>query len=181
MARRRARRLRMRRRLAFASLVALALGVPGADTGLAAIQRFVGGKLPVAMPAESITTTDSTQSVMRFRRHVFEARPKPKPSENDALGSMTLTAGATGSIGEIISSAAAEFGLSSDYLTSVAICESNLDPYAVNAAGYYGLFQFDQTTWAAYGYGSIYDPTAQARSAARLLAAGQYSRWPNCS
>jgi soluble lytic murein transglycosylase-like protein len=86
-----------------------------------------------------------------------------------------------GSITEIIYAAAAEFGLSGEYLLSVASCESGLDPQAYNPAGYHGLFQFDQQTWAAYGYGSIYDPVAQARTAARLLAAGQASRWPNCA
>jgi len=52
---------------------------------------------------------------------------------------------------------------------------------AYNAAGYHGLFQFDEQTWAAYGYGDIYDPTAQSRTAARLIAAGESSRWPNCA
>jgi soluble lytic murein transglycosylase-like protein len=180
MARRRARRLRIRRRLAFLSLCALALGVPGADTGLAALQRFVGSRLPVVKPAESITTTDSAQGLMKFRRDVFQARPRPTPrGSTSPAPAPTFTPG--GTMGEIIYSAAAEFGLSGDYLLSVAVCESNLDPHAINPVGYYGLFQFDETTWAAYGYGSIYDATAQARTAARLLAAGQYSRWPNCS
>ena len=181
MARRRARRRRIRRRLAFVSLCALALGVPGADTGLAALQEIVGSRLPVVRPAESITTTDSTQSLMKFRRDVFDARPRPTPSESTTPESPSVDVAPSGTMAEIIYAAAGEFGLSGDYLLSVATCESNLDPQAVNAAGYYGLFQFDETTWAAYGYGSIYDATAQARTAARLLAAGQYSRWPNCS
>jgi soluble lytic murein transglycosylase-like protein len=88
---------------------------------------------------------------------------------------------ASGSTSGIIAQAASEFGLSSSYLIGVAECESGLNPRAYNAAGYYGLFQFDQTTWSAYGYGSIYDPVAQARTAARLLAAGESSRWPNCA
>jgi hypothetical protein len=51
----------------------------------------------------------------------------------------------------------------------------------VNPAGYYGLFQFSTGTWAGNGYGSIYDPVAQARTAARMIAAGGASRWPNCA
>jgi soluble lytic murein transglycosylase-like protein len=82
---------------------------------------------------------------------------------------------------EIVYAAASEFGLDGSYLLGVAQCESDLDPGAVNAAGYHGLFQFDVQTWAAYGYGSIYEPTAQARTAARLLAAGMDERWPNCA
>jgi Transglycosylase-like domain len=85
------------------------------------------------------------------------------------------------SITETIYAAAAEFGLDGDYLLSVAACESDLDPGAVNEVGYYGLFQFDQPTWRAYGYGSIWDPIAQSRTAARLLAAGEADRWPNCA
>jgi hypothetical protein len=84
-------------------------------------------------------------------------------------------------IPEIIYAAATEFGLNRRYLVSVAYCESDLDPLAVNPAGYYGLFQFDQPTWAAFGYGSIWNPIAQSRTAARMLAAGMYERWPNCS
>jgi soluble lytic murein transglycosylase-like protein len=82
---------------------------------------------------------------------------------------------------EIIAAAGAEYGVDADYLTSVAWCESDLDPGAVSPAGYYGLFQFDQQTWAAFGYGSIYDPVAQSRTAARMLAAGMSDRWPNCA
>jgi soluble lytic murein transglycosylase-like protein len=85
------------------------------------------------------------------------------------------------SITETIYAAANEFGLDGDYLLSVAACESDLDPGAVNEVGYYGLFQFDEPTWAAYGYGSIWDPIAQSRTAARLLAAGEADRWPNCA
>jgi soluble lytic murein transglycosylase-like protein len=85
------------------------------------------------------------------------------------------------SITGIIYEAAADAGIEGDYLLSVAYCESDLDPGAVNAAGYYGLFQFDEPTWAEFGYGSIWDPVAQAQTAARMLAAGMYDRWPNCA
>jgi soluble lytic murein transglycosylase-like protein len=80
-----------------------------------------------------------------------------------------------------ISSAASEFGIDRDYLRSLAWCESDLDPNAYSSAGYYGLFQFDEKTWSEYGYGSIWDPDAQARTAARLLAMGEHERWPNCA
>jgi soluble lytic murein transglycosylase-like protein len=114
---------------------------------------------------------------MRFQSHIDAARPSHSRS-NPALHATTPE---TGSISGVIDAAAREFGLSGSYLTSVATCESNLDPRAYNAGGYYGLFQFDAQTWGAYGYGSIYDPIAQARTAARLLAAGQSFRWPNCA
>ena len=132
-------------------------------------------------------------SSTKFRREVFKARPtppKPKPKPEPIPEPtpapveeepVAPAAPAGGSVTDIIYAAAAEFGLDGGYLVSVASCESGLDPGAVNPAGYHGLFQFDEQTWGAYGYGSIYDPTAQARTAARLLAAGQSSRWPNCA
>ncbi|HEX2241595.1 MAG TPA: transglycosylase SLT domain-containing protein [Actinomycetota bacterium] len=81
----------------------------------------------------------------------------------------------------IIVGAAEEFGLSPDYLVAVAMCESSLNPYAVSPAGYYGLFQFGPITWSEFGYGSIWDPVAQSRTAARMLADGHHRRWPVCS
>jgi soluble lytic murein transglycosylase-like protein len=93
----------------------------------------------------------------------------------------TEAAAPTGSVTEIIYAAAAAHGLDGAYLVSVAECESGLDPGAVNSAGYYGLFQFDEQTWAAYGSGPIFDPAAQAEAAASLIAGGQASRWPNCA
>ncbi len=80
-----------------------------------------------------------------------------------------------------ISAAASEYGIDGDYLRSVAWCESDLDPNAYSSAGYYGLFQFDEQTWSEFGYGSIWDPAAQARTAARLLVMGEQDRWPNCA
>lgn len=153
----------------------------------------------VAGDASSLTATRSVASATRFRREVFDARPKPprpepEPESDEAapssptseVPSSSPAPEATapvesGSVTDIVQAAAAEFGVDGAYLLSIASCESGLDPGAVNSAGYHGLFQFDQQTWSAYGYGSIYDPVAQARTAARLVAAGQASRWPNCA
>ncbi|MDQ3986096.1 MAG: transglycosylase SLT domain-containing protein [Actinomycetota bacterium] len=85
------------------------------------------------------------------------------------------------SIKEVIYAAGKEFRVDGDYLLAIANCESGLDPRAYNSAGYHGLFQYDESTWGAYGYGSIWDPVAQARTTARLIAQGQSSRWPNCA
>lgn len=110
---------------------------------------------------------------------VARARKERRESSGSSAG--LEAAYASGSITEIISAAASEFGIDPGYLISIAECESGLDPSAYNAAGYHGLFQYDDTTWGAYGYGSIWDPVAQARTTAELLAAGQSSRWPNCA
>ncbi len=87
----------------------------------------------------------------------------------------------SGSITGTIYDAAAQYGVDGSYLVSIAHCESSMNPQAVSSAGYYGLFQFDYATWNEYGYGSIYDPAAQAATAAELIAAGESDRWPNCA
>jgi hypothetical protein len=187
---RRARKRRRRRRVAAAlgllSVVTIALRIPGSDAGLRLIEDFVEDN---AAAAEGPESTESTASVLRFRRSVFRSRADQRTTSEVTSGGAATTdieasaepAAAPASITEIVYSAAAEFGISGDYLLSVASCESSLDPWAYNAAGYQGLFQFDQQTWAAYGYGWIYDAVAQARTAARLLAAGHSFRWPNCA
>jgi len=170
--------------MAALGLTAFLLGVPGASAGLDFLAERFGPGRGEGPPAHTVTAMDSAASAMEFRREVFDARPKPTPSPSATtipVADSTPAAAPAGSVSEVIYAAAAEFGLDGGYLLSVATCESGLNPGAYNAAGYHGLFQFDQTTWAAYGYGSIYDPTAQARTAARLLAAGHASRWPNCA
>ena len=42
-------------------------------------------------------------------------------------------------------------GVSQSTLDAIAACESGGDPTAVNAAGYYGKYQFDLGTWASVG------------------------------
>lgn len=105
------------------------------------------------------------------------ASPAPSPSPSPVPAPVAPA----GSLSSVIYNAAAQAGIDGNYLLSIARCESSLNPRAVSSSGYYGLFQFDQETWAAYGYGSIYDPVAQSQTAARLIAAGQTSRWPNCA
>jgi soluble lytic murein transglycosylase-like protein len=182
-ARRRARRQRLKRAAFALSVLATIAGVPGATLALDTLAS-VASPRPTRAKLRGIEASESVASAIRFRREVFDSRPPPKPTpaeEREGEQEQTPPVAYGDSIAEIIYAAAADFVLDGDYLMGVAICESGLDPGATNAVGYYGLFQFDQTTWAAYGYGSIYDPLAQARTAARLLAAGETSRWPNCA
>ncbi len=155
-------------------MAAMAFGMPGTDASLDLIEEFTASG-----DFTETETSESAAAMLRFRRHTFETRPPSSPTRPASEAAPATSVG--GSITEIVYAAAAEFGLSGDYLLSVAGCESGLNPQAYNGAGYYGLFQFDQQTWSAYGYGSIYDPVAQSRIAARLLAAGHSSRWPNCA
>ena len=186
-ARRKARLQRLKPWLWLASMLMMAMGVPGANLGSDALQRLGG----FDRSDRGIETSESAAGLMKFRGGTFQARPpatpEPTPTPTAAPAPAEPAAAPApppapeGSITAIIYAAAEEYGLSGAYLLSVAACESGLNPSAVNPAGYHGLFQFSTGTWAATGYGSIYDPVAQARTAARMLAAGQASRWPNCA
>ena len=195
----RARRRRKYRRIAtyawFFLMIGMIAGLPGTDVSLNLVQRLFGRHV-AAQSSGTVSTSQAASGMIRFQRGMFKKHPTPTPSiavitpsapadspSSSSSSETPTTAEETpsDSIEETIYAAAEEFGLSGSYLVSVAECESHLNPGAYNSAGYYGLFQFDDQTWSAYGYGSVYDPVAQARTAARLIAAGQSSRWPNCA
>lgn len=184
--RRARRRAALKRHLVMSVLLttgALLVGVP-ASTGPLQALGIIEGDLPAngRPTGTEVEASESHVSIVRFRREVFERREPPaRPASIEGAVGEPAPVAPSGSIEEIISSAAIEFGLDPGYLLSVATCESRLVPSAYNAAGYHGLFQFDEQTWGAYGYGDIYDPTAQSRTAARLIASGQSERWPNCA
>lgn len=165
------------------SVVGAAAGIPFARTPINAAERFIAGRMisDYQPTRAGIETSESAVGMMRFRSASFRTRPTPTPSPTETEEPEPVYVAPAGSLAEIIYNAAAEFGLDGAYLYSIAGCESGLNVQAYNPAGYHGLFQFDQSTWSAYGYGSIYDATAQSRTAARLIAAGQASRWPNCA
>lgn len=80
---------------------------------------------------------------------------------------------------KIINKAAKRHGQSKKDMVRVARCESNLDPYAVNPSGSYGLFQFIRSTWESTPYGDedIFDPEANANAAGWMWAQGRKSEW----
>jgi hypothetical protein len=190
-ARRKAKLKRIIGWLALASTAAFLVNFPGSGAGLDFIRSLEDSAL-VVRSGPGTGPSGAGAGTIRLRRLRPRNRPSarfdsaptssarsdpaptPSPSPSPAPAEPPSTT-------QIIYNAAAEFGLSGDYLVGVAICESDLDPSAYNPAGYHGLFQFDFETWGAHGYGDIYDPVAQARTAAELLAAGHYSRWPNCA
>lgn len=192
-ARRKEKLRRLKPWLLVTSIVLMAMGVPGANVGADALQRLSGFQ---RSELRGIETSESAAGLMKFRGGTFQTRPAatpeptppPTPTPTPAPVVEPIVAAAplappapAGSVTEIIYAAAAEYGLSGSYLLSVAACESGLNPSAVNPAGYHGLFQFSTSTWASQGYGSIYDPVAQARTAARMLAQGGAGAWPNCA
>jgi hypothetical protein len=79
----------------------------------------------------------------------------------------------------IIYAAADRYGQSRSDMLRVAECESNLDPYAVNPSGSYGLFQFIRSTWKSTPFGNkdIFDPEANANAAAWMWSEGRKSEW----
>jgi hypothetical protein len=180
------RKARLKRYLGWAgvvSLVAILLGVPGSDAGLSLIESLTGGP-PGILGGESVQSSEDATGFLGLRGKAERSIPVDRTLDATGPGPplpgpSPLPSGET--VTKIILAAASEFGVSGDYMLSIAQCESGLDPSAYNSAGYHGLFQFDFQTWGAYGYGSIYDPVAQARTAAELLADGQSSRWPNCA
>jgi hypothetical protein len=92
--------------------------------------------------------------------------PEPEP-EPAAVTSSTAT-GYTG--GAAASSATAQ-------------CESGGDYTAVNPAGYYGAYQFDQSTWDAYapsGYQGVNPAEAPPEVQDAAATSVPYDAWPNC-
>ena len=171
-ARKRARRRRRFRRLSLVAWVASSVALAGGplySLNHTSVARMVGlGGDP--SPAPSISAASSDIAIDSTRSMVDEGG-KNHPAAGEAEG---------GSVAQIIRAAAAKYGVSGDYLVSIAACESGLNPRAYNSAGYHGLFQYDTQTWGTYGKGSIWDPAAQAEATARLIANGESSRWPNC-
>ena len=96
----------------------------------------------------------------------------------------TKPAPAPGDIESIIRAAAGAWGADANQLLRVAWCESHYNPSAVNArSGAAGLFQFMPATWAAnsvragYAGASVFDPVANANTAAFMFRNGQAWQW----
>jgi uncharacterized protein YraI len=105
----------------------------------------------------------------------LETPADPKP-ETDKHGNSEYS---RKQIVRIIYAAADRYGQSRSAMLRVAECESNLDPYAVNPSGSYGLFQFIRSTWEStpYGNNDIFDPEANANAAAWMWSEGRKSEW----
>ncbi len=74
-------------------------------------------------------------------------------------------------------------GVSLATLNAIASCESGGDPTAVNAAGYYGKYQFDMGTWASVGGSGNPAEASEAEQdyrAALLYSRAGSSPWPVC-
>ena len=104
--------------------------------------------------------------------------PAPTPAPQRTTQQVVVPAPAGGDIVSIIQAAAAQYGVSGDWMVRIAQCESVLRPNAYNPSGpYYGLFQFAMSTFRANGGTNIWDPADQANVAAKMLANGQAHQW----
>lgn len=166
---------------------ASSISAPHGPTGSAVVKSTAHQILIAPKPLPTAPSHKTAEKVAKRRQRAKDehkpaaATASPAPSPSPSPSPVPVPAAPAGSLSSVIYNAAAQAGIDGGYLLSIANCESSLNPQAHSSSGYYGLFQFDQSTWAAYGYGSIYDPVAQSQTAARLIAAGQTSRWPNCA
>jgi soluble lytic murein transglycosylase-like protein len=141
---------------------AAALGVAGvAQAAPSQPDKARGGDTPAdnVRPARSIEA-----AAERLQRRVQAAREARREQQFAPSG------------GEVA-------GVSLATLNSIAACESGGDPTAVNAAGYYGKYQFDQGTWASVGGSGNPAEASEAEQdyrAALLYSRAGSSPWPVC-
>jgi soluble lytic murein transglycosylase-like protein len=122
------------------------------------------------------------------RAQKLEAAPKRSLLDGAETGSKELRSGLS-DLHERIEKAEAEpeFGLapgvSLSTLNAIASCESGGDPTAVNAAGYYGKYQFDTGTWSSVGGSGNPAEASEAEQdyrASLLYSRAGSSPWPVC-
>jgi soluble lytic murein transglycosylase-like protein len=74
-------------------------------------------------------------------------------------------------------------GVSAATLEAIGDCESGGDPTAVNAAGYFGKYQFESGTWASVGGSGNAAEASEAEQdyrASLLYSRAGSSAWPVC-
>jgi hypothetical protein len=143
-------------------VVVVTPGVPGLADNTYRVEVVDG--------TEAGRTLVSSLEVVRPVAEVRRVGTKPAPAPAD--------------IEAVIRAAAATWGADPAQLLRVAWCESRYNPLAYNArSGASGLFQFIPTTWAAnsvragYGGASVFDPVANASTAAYMFRNGQAWQW----
>jgi hypothetical protein len=125
-----------------------------------------------AAPDRNVVSAAEAPSVAELQGAVLELRDRIADAR-EAREAAPATSGDVGLVG----------GVSLQTLDAIAACESGGDPTAVNAAGYYGKYQFDLGTWQSLGgSGNPADaPEAeQDMRASMLYARAGSSPWPVC-
>lgn len=147
------------------------------------------GKVVVVTPgrpgeAENTYAVVALDGVEASRSLVSSVELAAPVAEVRRVGTFRPPPPAGGDIESIIRAAAAQWGADPSQLLRVAYCESRYNPSAYNASsGASGLFQFLASTWAAnsvragYGGASVFDPVANANTAAYMFSRGQAGQW----
>lgn len=190
---RRRRRRRGSRGVAFALAAALTLGAGGAlasPTGGGEVGGLLknGSSGPtvvqlqkkLGISADGAFGPQTERAVRRYQRSkglVVDGVVGPVTAGALGMSLATAKAQSTRGAGRTVRTPA--------ILDSIARCESGGDPHAVSSDGTYrGKYQFDRSTWAAYGPAG--DPARaseaeQDRRALKLYQARGTSPWPNCA
>ena len=148
----------------------------------------------VEQPAERFERSIETHKLeLRYRDLSASARKLEVAPKRDLLDDENVSAAALRrGIDELEkrvrkAKAEPEFGLapgvSAAALEAIAACESGGDPTAVNAAGYYGKYQFDTGTWASVGGSGNPAEASEAEQdyrASLLYSRAGSSPWPVC-
>ena len=146
---------------ALALAVELAFGTPG-----------VAGAAPKASVAQKAVSGRRGGNRRRGRRRGRSGGRRVADANAVAHGQFLIEAGR-------------RFGVDANWLAGIMLCESGGNARS-RTGKYHGLFQFTQGLFAAqagnagFPGASIYDPRAQAHTAAMLISRGQIRRWPVC-
>lgn len=172
--------------------IMLAAASCAAVVGLTAAAQAAPKIGVVELPATRFERSiEAHRELERYRETLAKARKLEVAPKNDLIADSGADVAeltkATRVLRERIENAEPEYGLaggvSQATLDAIAACESGGDPTAVNAAGYYGKYQFDTGTWAAVG--GTGNPAAASEAeqdyrASLLYARAGSSPWPVC-
>ena len=140
-------------------------GRDGVEKAVWTITR-TDGKITKRKLVDSTVTREPVTAVVQVGT---KAKPASSSSSSSSSGGSS-SGGSSGSGGGLNWAALAE-------------CESGGNPQAVNSAGYYGLYQFSLSTWAAQGgSGNPINASAaeQTKRAQILYSKTGASSWPVC-
>jgi hypothetical protein len=180
----------MRKRIAMVALGVATFGAPatsngtpveGAHTG-SGLRKYEQSYLEVrSRYIKEFGLRSAGRNIVRegYREDAGDVRPATRPevirSAERMEATLTPPAAAATDSGDA--------GYTGGTSGSTAQCESGGDYSAVNPAGYYGAYQFDQSTWDAYapsGYEGVNPASAPPPVQDAAAASVPYDAWPSC-
>jgi soluble lytic murein transglycosylase-like protein len=124
-------------------------------------------------PSRNLVAAPGAPKLAKLTGEIGELRKEVEQAREEAEAGGAPASGDFGLVG----------GVSHSTLDAIAACESGGDPTAVNAAGYYGKYQFDMGTWASVGGSGNPAEASEAEQdmrASMLYAQAGSSPWPVC-